>query len=380
MRGLNALAVAIQAGEPVVIVGGPGIGKTTVENALVASLGGHNETVIASLREPSDFAGLPVVTSADNVRLAPPAWAMRLREAVKAGKLAVCFIDEISTAAPATQAALLRVVHEGVVGDLDLNTPDNRVSFVAAMNPPEQAAGGWELAPPLANRFCRLEWSFDAAAWIDGMIQGFPPINVPRVPKSYRERIGHHRSMIAAYVRANQGKGYAYPKTEAEAGKSWPSPRSWDMAARLMAACEASQAGDDTEIELVIGCVGQGVGLEFLNWRRELDLPDPAKVLADPDSFVMPDRGDRAFAVLASIAQYASANLTKANYLAAWKVFNKAASKGQKDIAAASVRTLASAGRKKDYLSDKAVYTEMVKYMKPFQDILQAAGILSEKV
>ena len=38
------------------------------------------ETVIGSLREPSDFAGLPVVTD-DGVRLEPPAWAKRLQTA-----------------------------------------------------------------------------------------------------------------------------------------------------------------------------------------------------------------------------------------------------------------------------------------------------------
>jgi len=35
------------------------------------------ETQIGSLREPSNFAGLPVVTD-DCVRLEPPSWAKRL--------------------------------------------------------------------------------------------------------------------------------------------------------------------------------------------------------------------------------------------------------------------------------------------------------------
>src|SRR6202035_719206 len=50
------------------------------------------EAVIGSLREPSDFAGLPVVTD-DGVRLEPPAWEKRL-QAAQAGYL---FIDELST-------------------------------------------------------------------------------------------------------------------------------------------------------------------------------------------------------------------------------------------------------------------------------------------
>src|SRR5689334_24270832 len=70
------------------------------------------ETVIASSREPSDFAGLPIVVGGE-VRFAPPAWARRLAEAGRG----LLFLDELSTAPPAVQAALLRVVLERAVGD-----------------------------------------------------------------------------------------------------------------------------------------------------------------------------------------------------------------------------------------------------------------------
>ena len=42
--------------------------------------------------------------------------------------------------------------------------------------------------------------------------------------------------------------------------------------------------------------------MEFLAWSSELDLPDPEAVLADPTSFVLPERGDRAYAALSSVA------------------------------------------------------------------------------
>jgi hypothetical protein len=57
------------------------------------------ETVIGSLREPSDFADLPVVAD-EGVRLEPPSWAKRL-QAAQAGYL---FLDELSTSPPAVQA------------------------------------------------------------------------------------------------------------------------------------------------------------------------------------------------------------------------------------------------------------------------------------
>lgn len=376
MKGLNALAIALQAREPVLTIGGPGIGKSTIMRALIEAVGGYGETVIASLREPSDFGGLPIIGADNLVHLSPPAWAVNLARVCKEGKLAVGFIDEISTAAPATQAALLRVIQECVVGDLCLNTDTNRVAFVAAMNPANQSAGGWELAPPLANRFCHIEWSVDTIAWIDGMLQGWPSLRVPKLPATWHERIPHNRALVASFIKVNPGKLYVYPAKEADAGKPWPSPRSWDMTARLLSACESAGADAEAEAILTIGCIGTGIGLEFLNWRKELDLPDPEMLIANPEKFELPERGDKAFTVLTSVAIAVSNNMTKTRYIAAWQIFNIAASKGQKDIAAASVRMLAISGRKKDYLSDDKVKEVMTEYIKPFTDILTQAGIV----
>lgn len=128
----QALGVAVAAQVPVLLWGAPGTGKTSAIKAMADAMGWPCETVIASIREPSDFAGLPVVIGAE-VRFAPPAWARRLAAAGRG----LLFLDELSTAPPAVQAALLRVVLERVVGDLDL--PPG-VAVVAAANPPEQAA------------------------------------------------------------------------------------------------------------------------------------------------------------------------------------------------------------------------------------------------
>ena len=135
---VDALAVAVAARVPVLLWGAPGTGKTSVIRAMADAAGLPCETVIASIREPSDFAGLPVVAGGaaePHVTFAPPAWAVSL---ARAGT-GLAFFDEISTAPPAVQAALLRVVLERTVGDLAL--PD-AVSVVAAANPPEQAADG----------------------------------------------------------------------------------------------------------------------------------------------------------------------------------------------------------------------------------------------
>ena len=95
---VEALGVAVAARVPVLLWGAPGTGKTSAIRAMAQIMGLPCETVIASIREPSDFAGLPIVVG-DGVRFAPPAWARRLAEAGHG----LLFLDELSTAPPAVQ-------------------------------------------------------------------------------------------------------------------------------------------------------------------------------------------------------------------------------------------------------------------------------------
>src|SRR4051795_10491373 len=97
-----ALGTAVAARVPVLLWGAPGTGKTSAIRAMAGAMGWACETVIASIREPSDFAGLPIVVDGA-VRFAAPTWARRLADEAKTGDAAILFLDEISTAPPAVQ-------------------------------------------------------------------------------------------------------------------------------------------------------------------------------------------------------------------------------------------------------------------------------------
>src|SRR5258707_12316971 len=81
---LEALTLAVAADLPVLLWGEPGIGKTAALHQLAAALDLPLTTVIASVREPSDFAGLPVIgddPAVHGVPMPPPDWPVRLAQA-----------------------------------------------------------------------------------------------------------------------------------------------------------------------------------------------------------------------------------------------------------------------------------------------------------
>ena len=315
---LDALVLAVRADVPVLVWGSPGTGKTSAVVDLARAAGWAHEVVVGAIREPTDFSGLPVIVG-EHVQFAPPRWARRL---VDAGE-GLLFLDELTTAPPAVQAAMLRVVLEREVGDLAL-PPGVRI--VAAANPPEEAADGWDLSAPMANRFVHLDWPVSAESVAAGLTEGFPtPATLLSRARPDQAHLLRARAVVAAFLRVRPALVLRLPESAEEVGRSWPSPRTWEMTARLLAECDSAAASDEVRSLLVRGTVGEGPGSEFLSWLRHLDLPDPAQVLADPDSFEIPTRGDRAYAALAAVASYAVAADDADLWARAWQVVARAA-------------------------------------------------------
>ena len=356
---LEALAVAVSARVPVLLWGSPGTGKTSAVLALGESLGWPVETVIGSIREPSDFAGLPIVVDG-SVMLSPPAWATRLNQAGEG----LLFLDELTTAPPAVQAAMLRVVLERDVGDTRLPAG---VRVVAAANPADEAADGWELAAPLANRLVHLDWPVDGKHIAKGLAVGFPrPVlaGIESPPTTAQAMAA--RAAVGAFLEVRPPLALQLPRSAADAGRGWPSPRSWEAVARLLAACEAAHASEAARAALVAGAVGDGAALEFLAWLEHLDLPDPETVLADPDSFVLPERSDRAFAVMTAVASVAVADGSQERWDQAWRVVARAAD-GAPDVATLVARTLAK---------HRPAGAEVPEALLELAPVLRAAGLL----
>ncbi|MFE2045197.1 AAA family ATPase [Streptomyces sp. NPDC059477] len=336
---LEALTLAVAADLPVLLWGEPGIGKTAALTRLAEALDLPLTTVIASVHEPSDFSGLPVVgddPAEQGVPMAPPDWAVRL---VRAGR-GLLFLDELSTAPPAVQAALLRLVLERRVGALRLPPA---VRIVAAANPRASAADGWELSAPLANRFVHLQWTHDHEVVVRGLGGTWPRATLPRLdPGRLPEAVGFARRAVCGLLSARPGLVHRLPNSETRRGGAWPSPRSWDMILRLIAFATAAGSSRDVLSLLVRGTVGDGPGLELLAAVDRMDLPDPESLLADPAHAELPARGDLRQAVLDGVVEAVRNRPDRERWDAAWTLLVRALDTGAPDLIVVPASTLAS--------------------------------------
>lgn len=318
--------------------------NTSIIKHITTSYGMNLETVIASIREPSDFAGLPFYDPAGYTRLAAPYWAYKVTEEYKANKkVSVIFYDEISTASPLTQAAMLRPLLEGVVGELQL--PDKTRS-VAAANPPEIAAGGFELTPPVANRFLHLDWVLPASVVKQGFTDGWPLPEMPRFPKQMPKVVKESMSLVGHFIGANQTLATVFPKDFAgvstgadfqSSSYAFPTPRSWEFAAKLYAGALAARFSDgsrtleETYSILLKGIIGVAAATEFMSFVKALDLPDPVELLNNPQSFVMPKRGDVLSLIGDNLMKTYEENPSKVWWIALGDIYAKIASAGKAD-------------------------------------------------
>lgn len=310
----------VRTGVPVLLWGMPGVGKTASVLEAGRRLGLPVRVLIASWMSPTDF-GFPVLTeetveAGDRkfrvIDLVPPRVAVDL-----AACGGILFLDEMTSTPPALQAPLLSLLQGHRFGALELDP--RRTYIVGAANPPEIAAGGWELSAPLANRVAHVEFKLDVGDWLAEFpgYWGHPPaIGLDLDPIAWAKA----RAIIASFLNVRRGLLLQEP---AEDSRAYPTPRSWDMASRLLADYiregeKLEQAADD-----IAACVGVGPAAEFAAWAREADLPDPEEVLADPNGFPLPgpDRLDRLFAILSGAAAVTSVQ----NFDAAVTLFERAA-------------------------------------------------------
>jgi MoxR-like ATPase len=220
----------------VMLWGAPGVGKSSIVAQVAASQ--HLEFIDVRLSQlaPTDLRGLPVPE--DGVaRWFPPEFLPRT------GK-GILFMDEINMAAPTMQGIAQQLILDRKVGSYTL--PQGWFVW-AAGNRREDRASVFEMPAPLANRFLHLEVRAD--------LESFKRYALER---GLNERIVAFLSFRPNLLHALDSKSPA-----------WASPRSWEMASKLLAA----------NLEIA-PAVGEGAAAEFAAFEKVYAaLPDLEPIL-----------------------------------------------------------------------------------------------------
>lgn len=333
MRGL---AAGIRANVPTLLWGNPGVAKSAKTTSFATASGYHCETVVGSVREASDYLGLPIEIDGQ-VHYSTLSWAQRLADAEQG----LLFLDELTTAAPSVQKAMLRVLQERYVGEFQLPAS---VAIVAAANPPETAADGWDLPAPVANRLMHLDWQFDAEEWLSGVLTSFQHTTMPAIDVMLGSGADTDAAkvagMVTGFLRARPGLlAPAPPSDPTRAGRAWPSPRSWTNAIAVLS--ELHPGDGETRLLTLTGCVGEGATTEFLAWEFLADLPDPADVIDDPDGVDWAGtRPDRLFALTGSIAALVQTRADVTTWQKGVRALTVCAANQRADVALPAMRTL----------------------------------------
>lgn len=224
------------------IWGPPGIGKSSIVAQAAASAGIDLIDLRLSQLAPTDLRGLPVPERLPDgggiSRWFPPEFLPR-------GGRGVLFLDELNMAPPSMQGVAQQLILDRRVGSYEL--PDGWFVW-AAGNRKEDRASVFDMPAPLANRFVHLEVAADL--------------------ESFRQHALDHgvSERIVAFLSFRPDLLHRVDPAQ----PSWPSPRSWFMADRLL---RAGLGG--------AGAVGQAAWAEFRAFESTYDvLPDLEAILA----------------------------------------------------------------------------------------------------
>lgn len=346
-------------GLPMLFWGDPGIGKSDMIEELGASFGMHVEVLSPGERGEGAFGVTPVPIKSKSdleswvMSYPKPSWTDSFEDSDDCG---IVFVDELTTAPPALQPALLGLVQARRIGSHYLGS---RIRVIGAANPPAIAAGGWDLRPPVANRFGHAEWAKPSAEdWIDWLMThdalAKPKLKITparkeedRVIEAWPVAYASAKGLVAGFIQRRPELLHKMPpKGDPTGSRAWPSHRSWDMATRALASSSVHGLSDMETDVFVQSFIGIGAMTEFAAYRAAADLPNPADLLDGKLRWEHePERLDRTMAVFSACTALVvndQSDLKAKRVDAIWKLLATAMNDAQ-DLVVMTLKPLAKA-------------------------------------
>lgn len=282
-----------KAGQPAMIWGSPGIGKSDLAYQISLMLSAKMYELRANLYDPIDVrGGLKVVEVKEGVYRTFYGQPSDYPASDYQGTV-VLFIDEIPNATKATQNAFLQLLLNKKLGEYTL--PPNTV-IIAAGNMAKHRAATHEMPSPVRNRFSHYELFPDLDDWCAW---------------AYKNNIN---DQIPAFLRYRPQLLNDFDLRE----HAFPTPRSWASVSKKLPFLDSA----DTHQVYggVASLVGAGPAGEFVAFQEVYSqLPDLDALLLSPTTTKVPTGSSLLYAITSGIA--AKTNTT--NIAAAFKYVNR---------------------------------------------------------
>ena len=247
----RALRKCIKIQRPVFMWGPPGIGKSDIVKQIGSEQGREVIDVRLSLWEPTDIKGIPYYNSDQGTMT----WAPPSELPTDPESTAILFLDELNSAAPATQAAAYQLILNRRVGTYVL---PKGVSIVAAGNRETDKGVTYRMPAPLSNRFVHIELKTDYEDWLQ-----WATLN-----KIHEQVVGY----------VGFAKQDLYDFDPKAASRAFATPRSWSFVSELL---QDDDLPENTLTDLVAGAVGEGLAVKFMAHRKVAkQMPKPEDILS----------------------------------------------------------------------------------------------------
>jgi hypothetical protein len=247
----RSIRKCIKIQRPVFMWGPPGIGKSDIVKQVGDEFERDVIDVRLSLWEPTDIKGIPYYNAQANTM----SWAPPAELPTDPDSTAILFLDELNSAAPATQAAAYQLILNRRVGTYIL---PKGVSIVAAGNRETDKGVTYRMPAPLANRFLHIELRTDYEDWLQWAT------------------LNREHEQVVGYIGFAKQDLYDFdPKSSSRA---FATPRSWHFVSQLL---EDDDLGEGTLTDLIAGAIGEGLAVKFMAHRKVAkQMPDPEAILA----------------------------------------------------------------------------------------------------
>jgi AAA domain (dynein-related subfamily) len=269
----KALEYLLNAKQPVVLWGEPGVGKSSIVQQTAARLSLACQDVRAVLLDPVDLRGLPHVNGDGRSHWATPEFLPRDGNGV-------LFLDELNRAAPLVQNGCFQLVLDRKLGEYTL--PDGW-RIVSACNRESDGGGVSRMPSALCNRFVHINVVPDLEDWCKWAVNaGIEPV-------------------VIAFLRWKSELLHKFDRNT----RAFPSPRSWSFVSGIT----AQKPSTAIELALVAGAVGHAAAIEYMAFLRLYrSLPSIDAILLNPTGTPVPTETSTLYAVASALARRANAS------------------------------------------------------------------------